>query len=309
MNLSDIKKIVYSADINTRVDSFLAKEIDLDFSRSRIKELIEQGDISVNGEKIKASYLLKKSDLITIKLPEQKNLTLQPENIPLNIYYEDEHMLIIDKSAGMIVHPAGKVNTGTLVNALLYHCQGKLPGINGVNRPGIVHRLDKETSGLMMVAKTEKAHHLLTEQIKDRKIIKKYLALVYGTVKDQAGYIEAPIGRDKKHRNKMDVSNIASRDAKTYFEVVKHFADFTLLLLQLYTGRTHQIRVHLKYIGYPVVGDKVYGLRKENSQKISIKRQALHSHHLQLSHPISGQSMSFTSSLPKDMTEQINLLI
>ncbi len=247
--------------------------------------------------------------MITIKLPEQKNLTLQPENIPLNIYYEDEHMLIIDKSAGMIVHPAGKVNTGTLVNALLYHCQGKLPGINGVNRPGIVHRLDKETSGLMMVAKTEKAHHLLTEQIKDRKIIKKYLALVYGTVKDQAGYIEAPIGRDKKHRNKMDVSNIASRDAKTYFEVVKHFADFTLLLLQLYTGRTHQIRVHLKYIGYPVVGDKVYGLRKENRQKISIKRQALHSHYLQLFHPISGQNMSFTSSLPKDMTEQINLLI
>ncbi|MDI9597349.1 MAG: RluA family pseudouridine synthase, partial [Atribacterota bacterium] len=222
--------------------------------------------------------------------------------------FEDEHMMVIDKAAGMIVHPTGKVRTGTLVNAILYHCQGNLPGINGVNRPGIVHRLDKETSGLMMIAKTELAHHSLTKQIKERSIVKKYIALVYGILKDKAGYIEAPIGRDKNHRNKMSVSNIASREAKTYFEVIKYFESFTLLLLRLYTGRTHQIRVHLRFIGHPVVGDKLYGIRKEKNNYISIQRQALHSHYLQFSHPATGQTMSFTSALPDDIKKQLAIL-
>lgn len=299
------KEIIYRDEENIRVDIFLSKNQYFDFSRSRIKELITQGNILVNDKKIKASHLLKNGDKISIDIPEQKELDLQPENISLNIFFEDEHMMVIDKDAGMIVHPTGKVRTATLVNALLYHCQGNLPGINGVNRPGIVHRLDKETSGLMMIAKTEQAHHDLTKQIKDRSVIKKYLALVYGNLKDKAGYIEAPIGRDKNHRNKMNVSDIASREAKTYFEVIKSFESFTLLLLRLYTGRTHQIRVHLKFIGHPVVGDKLYGVRKEKNELIIIQRQALHSHYLQFTHPVNRQLMSFTSALPEDMREQL----
>jgi len=302
------KEIEFSGQENIRIDIFLSREDIIGLSRSRIKELITEGNIVVNGKKVKPSYLLKNGEKIIIDVPAEKDLPLEPQNIPLDIYFEDEHMMVINKSAGMIVHPTGKVKTGTLVNAILFHCRGNLPGINGVNRPGIVHRLDKETSGLMMVAKTEQAHHDLTKQIKERKIVKKYMALVHGVVKDRAGYIEAPIGRDKKHGNKMAISDTASREAKTYFEVIKQFESFALLLLRLYTGRTHQIRVHLKFIGYPVVGDKIYGVRKEKNQLIMIQRQALHSHYLQFTHPVNGKVMSFTSILPDDMREQLSVL-
>jgi len=302
------KEIEFSGQDNIRIDIFLSREDIFGLSRSRIKELIIKGNIVVNGKKVKPSYILKNREKIIIDVPAEKDLPLEPQNIPLDIYFEDEHMMVINKSAGMIVHPTGKVKTGTLVNAILFHCQGNLPGINGVNRPGIVHRLDKETSGLMMVAKTEQAHHYLTKQIKERKIVKKYMALVHGVVKDRAGYIEAPIGRDKKHGNKMAISDTASREAKTYFEVIKQFELFTLLLLRLYTGRTHQIRVHLKFIGYPVVGDKIYGVRKEKSTLLNMSRQALHSHYLQITHPVTNTVMSFTSPLPKDMREQISVL-
>jgi 23S rRNA pseudouridine1911/1915/1917 synthase len=216
--------------------------------------------------------------------------------------------MVINKSAGMIVHPTNKVKNGTLVNAILFHCQGKLPSINGVNRPGIVHRLDKETSGLMMVAKTDLAQHDLTKQLRDRTIIKKYMALVYGVVKDKAGYIEAPIGRDIKHGNKMAVTHIASREARTYFEVIRLFESFSLLLIRLYTGRTHQIRVHLKFIGHPIVGDKLYEDRKKRTKPLIIQRQALHSHFLQFVHPVSHQVMSFTSILPEDILKQLNAI-
>jgi 23S rRNA pseudouridine1911/1915/1917 synthase len=183
-----------------------------------------------------------------------------------------------------------------------------LPSINGVNRPGIVHRLDKETSGLMMVAKTDLAQHDLTKQLRDRTIIKKYMALVYGVVKDKAGYIEAPIGRDIKHGNKMAVTHIASREARTYFEVIRLFESFSLLLIRLYTGRTHQIRVHLKFIGHPIVGDKLYEDRKKRTKPLIIQRQALHSHFLQFVHPVSHQVMSFTSILPEDILKQLNAI-
>jgi len=302
------KEIEFSGQENIRIDIFLSREDIIGLSRSRIKELITEGNIVVNGKKVKPSYLLKNGEKIIIDVPAEKDLPLEPQNIPLDIYFEDEHMMVINKSAGMIVHPTGKVKTGTLVNAILFHCRGNLPGINGVNRPGIVHRLDKDTSGLMMVAKTEQAHHYLTKEIKERKIVKKYMALVHGVVKDRAGYIEAPIGRDKKHGNKMAISDTASREAKTYFEVIKQFESFALLLLRLYTGRTHQIRVHLKFIGYPVVGDKIYGVRKEKNQLIMIQRQALHSHYLQFAHPVNGKVMSFTSILPDDMREQLSVL-
>jgi len=302
------KEILYSEKENIRIDAFLSQNQITNQSRSRIKELIALGNIVVNGKRVKPSHLLKEGEKITIDIPEQTDLPLEPENIPLEIYHEDEHMMVIDKPAGMIVHPTGKVKTGTLVNAILFHCKGKLPGINGVNRPGIVHRLDKETSGLIMVAKSELAHRSLTAQIKDRKIIKKYMALVHGIVKEPAGYIEAPIGRDSRHRNKMAISDIASREAKTYFEIIRQFESFALLLLRLYTGRTHQIRVHLKFIGHPVVGDKVYGVRKEKSPLLSISRQALHSHYLQITHPATNEIMSFTSPLPEDMREQLSVL-
>jgi 23S rRNA pseudouridine1911/1915/1917 synthase len=300
------KEIEFSGQENIRIDIFLSREDILGLSRTRIKELIIEGNIVVDGKKVKPSYILKNGEKIIVDIPVVKDSPLEPQSIPLDIYFEDEHMMVINKSAGMIVHPTGKVKTGTLVNAILFHCQGNLPGINGVNRPGIVHRLDKETSGLMMVAKTEQAHHYLTNQIKERKIVKKYMALVHGVLKERAGYIEAPIGRDKKHGNKMAISDTASREAKTYFEVIRQFESFTLLLLRLYTGRTHQIRVHLKFIGYPVVGDKIYGIRKEKNQLITMQRQALHSHYLQFTHPVTGKVMSFTSILPDDMRRQLS---
>ncbi len=303
-----LEEITYSEKENIRIDTFLARHQMTDLSRNRIKELITQGNILVNGKQVKPSHLLKKGERISVKLPDQKELSLLHEDIPLDIYYEDDHMMVINKSAGMIVHPAGKVRTGTLVNAILFHCQGKLPGINGINRPGIVHRLDKDTSGLMMVAKSELAFHALTSQIKERKIVKKYIALVYGVVKEQAGFIEAPVGRDIQHRNRMAVSDIYSREAKTYFEIIRRYNTFTLLLLKLYTGRTHQIRVHLQFIGHPVVGDRVYGLRKDKNALISISRQALHSHYLQFIHPVSHQLMSFTSLLPEDILNQLSIL-
>lgn len=291
-----------------RIDLFLSRQQIADLSRSRIKELITLGDILVNGKKVKPSYLLKTGDKLSLNLPDQRELPLQPEDIPLDIFYEDEQVMVINKNAGMIVHPTAKIRTGTLVNAILYHCQGNLPGINGVIRPGIVHRLDKETSGLMMVAKTELAHHDLTRQIKERKIVKKYIALVHGGFKEQAGLIEAPIGRDLKHGNKMAVSDIGAREAKTYFEVIRQFESFTLLLLRIYTGRTHQIRVHLEYLGHPVVGDKLYGSRKDKNPLITLTRQALHSHYLQFSHPVTHQVLGFTSIIPDDMMKQLSLL-
>jgi 23S rRNA pseudouridine1911/1915/1917 synthase len=312
MKKSDIRKfpdkIQYLGKEKIRIDIFLTKRVIVNCSRSRIKELIELGHILVNDQKVKPSYILKWGDNISIAIPDNRELPLAAENIPLNIYYEDEHIIVIDKSAGMIVHPAGKINTGTLVNALLYHCRGKLSGIGGTNRPGIVHRLDRETSGLMIIAKTEQAHHFLTQQIKEGKIVKEYIALVHGIIKEEEGYIEAPIGRDRKHRNKMAVSSIASREARTYFKVIKYFDSFTLLLVRLYTGRTHQIRVHLQYLGYPVVGDKVYGLVKEKKEIVLIKRQALHSHFLQFNHPVNNQLLSFTSPLPDDFLKQLSAL-
>lgn len=303
-----IHKIQYQEQEEVRADVFLAKQDIGDLSRNKIKELINLGHITVNNKKVKPSQILKTGDIIYLTIPENPELTVKPEDIPLNIYYEDEHMMVIDKPAGMIVHPTGKVHSGTLVNALLFHCPEQLSQMGGEERPGIVHRLDKETSGLMMVAKTEQAHRYLSKQIKERKVVKKYLTLVYGVVKDREGYIEAPIGRDTKHGNKMAVTDVGGREARTYFKVIKYFTSFTLLLISLYTGRTHQIRVHLQYLGHPVVGDKVYGLRKKRNPLIIIDRQALHSHFLKIQHPVSLQSLTFTSPLADDFLEQMKVL-
>ncbi len=312
MNSKNSKKFVHNIQFQekerVRVDIFLAKENIAGLSRNRIKELINQGYITVNGREIKPSHILKSGDNISLAIPDNRELVLQPENIPLNIYYEDEHMMVIDKAAGMIVHPTGKVHSGTLVNALLFHCQGQLSGISGINRPGIVHRLDKETSGLMMIAKTELAHRSLSIQIKERKVVKKYIALVHNLVKDEEGWIDAPIGRSPQHGNKMTVTNIGGREARTYFKVIKYFASHTLLIVELHTGRTHQVRVHLSYLGYPVVGDKVYGSFKGDDPSLKIDRQALHSHFLEIVHPVKQQSLTFTSPLPDDFLEQLKML-
>ncbi len=302
-----VNNIPFQEQKNTRADIFLAKQQIEGLSRNKIKELINLGCITVNNKRIKPSYILKPGDTISLTVPHKSEKRLKPEDIPLNIYYEDEHLLVIDKVAGMIVHPTGKVHSGTLVNALLFHYPEQLSQIGEERRPGIVHRLDKETSGLMMIAKTEQAHRHLSRQIKDRNVVKKYIVLVNGVLKDKEGYIDAPIGRDTKHGNKMAVTDIGGREARTYFKVIKYFSAHTLLLINLYTGRTHQIRVHLNYLGHPVVGDKVYGPSKKGDPSLKINRQALHSHFLKIEHPVSLQSLTFASPLPDDFLEQLKV--
>ena len=312
MNKTDLDKstkiIQYLEEEKIRLDVFLAKKEVTDLSRSRIKELISLGHITVNNKAVKPSHILKYEDSITLTIPDNRVLELKAEEIPLDIYYEDDHMIVIDKPAGMIVHPTGKVHSGTLVNALLFHCGDQISGINGVNRPGIVHRLDKETSGLMMAAKTERSHRNLSQQIKDRKVVKKYIALVHGVVKNEEGSIEAPIGRDPGHGNKMAVTDIGGRYAMTSFQVIKRFSSFTLLLIRIYTGRTHQIRVHLHFIGHPVVGDKIYRFGKMKNSLVEIDRHALHSHYLEIQHPVSYQTITFTSPLPEDILRQLEII-
>jgi 23S rRNA pseudouridine1911/1915/1917 synthase len=243
--------------------------------------------------------------VIDLTPPENKELKIKAEAIPLDIIYEDEYLVVVNKPDDMIVHPAGEICSGTLVNALLYHCQDSLSGIGGVIRPGIVHRLDKNTSGLMVVAKNDLAHLELSRQIKDHQLTKKYLVLVQGNLKDDSGIIDAPIGRNLKNRKKMAVTEEKSREAITHFKVLKRFSGYTLVEATLRTGRTHQIRVHLAFIGYPIVGDQLYGHRR---QGLNIHRQALHSYVLGFVHPSSKKYMEFSSPLPKDMQELIDYL-
>jgi 23S rRNA pseudouridine1911/1915/1917 synthase len=298
------KILSYQGKDKIRIDLYLTKE-KIYPSRSQIKNLILQGKIRVNHNIIKPNYSLKKGDKINLYSPEEKELKLNTEAISLDIIYEDEYLIVVNKPAGMIVHPTGKILTGTLVNALLYHCKDSLSGINGVIRPGIVHRLDKDTSGLMVVAKNDLAHLDLSNQIKNRQVTKKYIALVHGNIKNNSGIINAPIGRSVKHRNKMAVTEGNSREAITQFKVLRKFLNYTLLEAVIHTGRTHQIRVHLAFIGYPVVGDQVYSPRK---QELTIKRQALHSHILGFIHPFTKKYMEFQAPLPNDMQELITTL-
>lgn len=298
------KMISYMGKDKIRIDLYLTKEEIYPF-RSQIRNLITQGKIKVNNNIVKPSYLLKNGDKINLYSPEEKELKIKPEVIPLDIIYEDEYLIVVNKPAGMIVHPAGKICSGTLVNALLYHCKDSLSGISGIIRPGIVHRLDKNTSGLMVVAKNNLAHLDLSQQIKNRQITKKYIALVHGNIKDDSGIIDAPIGRNIKNRKKMAVIEGNSREAITQFKVLKRFLNYTLLEIIIHTGRTHQIRVHLAFIGYPVVGDQVYGHRK---QELTINRQALHSHILGFVHPLNKKYMEFCTPLPNDIEELISSL-
>jgi len=281
-----------------RLDVFLT-EVQADITRSYIKKLIEAERVTVNGASAKAHYKLKEGDHVTVEVPDPEPLEVQPEAIPLNIVYEDASLIVIDKPPGMVVHPAPGHSGGTLVNALLHHCKD-LAGIGGVERPGIVHRLDKDTSGLIVAAKTDVCMQSLTRQFKERDIKKVYLALAKGIFESKTGVIDVPIGRHKIHRKKMSTHTSAGREAQTRYEVLRQLDGFAYVQLFPKTGRTHQLRVHLASIGHPILGDRLYGGTLGPGLP-QIARQALHAHRLELTHPVTGNLLKLESPLPSDM--------
>lgn len=285
-----MEKII--SDESTRLDLYLSKK--LDYSRSRIVKMIKSNNILVNGKEVKNSYILKVGDVIEVGEYEEEEMNLIPEDIPINIVYEDDDVIVVDKPNGMVVHPAIGNTHGTLVNALLYHSKN-LSNINGEFRPGIVHRIDAYTTGLLMVAKNNKSHEILSEELSKKETTRKYIALVWGVINEDTATIDAPIGRDDKDRKKMCVTGVNSKDAVTNLRVLKRFKNATLIELKLETGRTHQIRVHMNYIGHPVVNDPVYGKRK----LIDDSGQCLHAYELGFIHPSTGKYMEFKSELPE----------
>lgn len=297
--MNEQKIIVSSEFANTRIDQFLAKH--LDYSRSFIQNMIKKSEITVNDKEVKPNYKIEENDEILVVFPEPEETTVEAENIPVDFLYEDEHIAVINKARGMVVHPAVGNRTGTLVNALLYHCKD-LSGINGEIRPGIVHRLDKDTSGVMMVAKSDKAHLGLAEQIKEHSAKRKYYAIVHGNIAEEKATIKAPIGRHPKDRTKMAVVFTNSREAVTHINVLERFGKYTLIECELETGRTHQIRVHLAYIGHPLVNDPVYGYKR---MEFPIKGQALHSRTLDFVHPITEEKLHFEAPLPEDFLASV----
>ena len=268
-----------------------------------LQKLIKDGQVTVNGKAIVKSYSVKNGDVIKVIVPEPTELDVKPENLPIEIVYQDDDLLVVNKPKGMVVHPAAGNYDGTLVNALLYHCRGQLSSINGVIRPGIVHRIDKNTSGLLIVAKTDKAHLGLAEQIKAHTFTREYQAVVCGRLKEPHGIIEAPIGRHPVDRKKMCVTDKNSKPAKTEYTVLEEFNGYTLVKLKLFTGRTHQIRVHMAYIGHPVFGDDVYGKPSKLCEG-----QCLHAKKIGFIHPINGQYYEFDSELPDYFTGVLNKL-
>lgn len=295
--MNPMTELVFSAsteDSGIRVDRFLQARLP-DHSRSAIQKWMEDGCVLVNGKSVAKNYKLSGACEILVRIPEPQELQIRAENIPLDIVYEDDDLLIVNKPKGMVVHPAPGNSDGTLVNALLYHCKGTLSGINGVIRPGIVHRIDKDTSGLLMVAKNDRAHLGLAEQIKEHSFDRVYETVVYGQFKEDSGTVNAPIGRHPVDRKRMAVTASHSREAVTHFQVLERLNGFTHLRVQLETGRTHQIRVHMAYIGHPVAGDPVYGPRKVISE---LHGQCLHAREIGFTHPVTGERMHFSSPLP-----------
>lgn len=301
-------------DAHRRLDVLLAKKLS-DVSRSQIKKWIDRGLVTVNSRKMKSGYLLKPDDRIRVEIPPQEETILRPEEIPLSILYEDDDMVVVDKPSGLTVHPAAGVKSGTLVNALLFRFK-ELAEMGDAARPGIVHRLDKLTSGLLVVAKNPVAHKSLVDQFKARRVKKEYIALVYGRVEQEAGTIDLAIGRDPFDRKKISPRARRARSAVTHYEVVERLPGFTLLRVRLQTGRTHQIRVHLSSIGHPVVGDTVYGSKAFNTIQnpakrnavIGLKRYFLHAASLAFSHPRTGAPLVFRSPLPAELVGLLTLL-
>ena len=281
-------------DVGTRIDVFLAENME-DLSRSGVQKLIDEGMITLNGGKTKANYKLREKDVIDVPGPEVKEVEILPEDIPLDILYEDEDVIVVNKPQGMVVHPAPGHTSGTLVNALMFHCGDDLSGINGEKRPGIVHRIDKDTSGVLMIAKNDMAHQSLAAQLAEHSITRKYNAVVYNGFNEDEGTVNEPIGRNPQDRKKMAVTQKHSRHAVTHYRVIERMEKFTLIEAQLETGRTHQIRVHMTYIGHPLLGDPVYGPKK---QPINLEGQALHARVLGFIHPRTGEYMEFEAPLP-----------
>ena len=286
--------VVEQETAGQRIDRFLSGE-DTGLSRSALQALVADGHVLCNGKLVAKSLKLKAGDTILLEIPDAKPIEAVPQDIPLEIVYEDEHLLVVNKPKGMVVHPAPGNPDGTMVNALLWHCAGRLSGIGGAIRPGIVHRIDKDTSGLLVVAKTDAAHQALTEQMSVHSIHRVYHAVVYGNLKEDTGFVEAPIGRDPKDRKKMAVTQQNSKYAYTGWQVLERFGNFTYIACKLKTGRTHQIRVHMASIGHPLAGDAVYG--PKNCIR-SLNGQCLHAKELGFVHPATGEWMQFDSSLP-----------
>ena len=285
-----------------RLDKYLSDVSDL--SRTRVQELTKAGEVLVNGTAQKSSYKTVAGDVISCDIPEDEPTDIIPQDIPLDVLYEDEDIIVINKPKGMVVHPAPGNPDGTLVNALLFHCHD-LSGINGVIRPGIVHRIDKETTGCIVACKNDEAHRSIATQLENKTSHREYLALVEGNIANEAGYIDAPIGRDRKDRQKMAVTEYNAKPAQTHFRVKERFGKYTLLDCSLETGRTHQIRVHMKYINHPVVGDDKYG---HKCPLMDTQGQVLHAYRLTLKHPRTGRKMSFEAPLPEYFEKLLTVL-
>lgn len=291
-------------DAGERIDKFLAAELS-DCTRSYIQKLIKDGQVTANGKVVKANYKLGQDDEIIVSIPELTEPDIVPEDIPIDILYEDDDILIVNKPKGMVVHPAAGHYTGTLVNAIMYHCGDRLSGINGVLRPGIVHRIDMDTTGSLLVCKNDIAHQNLALQLKDHSITRIYHAIVHGNIKEDEGVVNAPIGRHPVDRKKMSINYKNGRDAITHYKVLERFGDYTYIACQLETGRTHQIRVHMSSIKHPLLGDKVYGPQK---CPFALQGQTLHAKILGIVHPRTGEYMEFDAPLPEYFVKLLDKL-
>ena len=296
--------IINVDDDNIRIDKYLIDKLSM--SRSKLQKMINNGNVLVNGNPVKNSYIVKVDDEISIDENYDDEIKIVPENIPLDIIYEDEYLLVVNKPSGMVVHPAPGNYSGTLVNALMYHCNN-LSKVNSEIRPGIVHRIDADTSGLLVIAKNDDVHNNLAEQIKNHTVVRKYIALVWGVINEDSATIDAPIGRDKNNRKKMCITADNSKEAITHIRVLKRYNNATLIECKLETGRTHQIRVHMEYINHPVVNDPVYGNKKLLDSDFG---QMLHAKTLGFIHPITNEYLEFNSNVPEEFTkleEKFNL--
>lgn len=300
--MNQVNIAVSEEQTSERLDKFLSTT-EPEWSRTQVQQWVKDGLIEVNGKQVKANYKVQAGDQIKVEIPDPEALDVEAEPMDLDIYYEDADVLVVNKPRGMVVHPAPGHVSGTLVNGLMAHCKD-LSGINGVMRPGIVHRIDKDTSGLLMVAKNDMAHESLVNQLVAKTVTRKYTAVVHGIIQHDTGIIDAPIGRDKKDRQSMTVTKENAKQAVTHFDVIERFKDFTVVECRLETGRTHQIRVHMKYIGYPLAGDPKYGPRKT----VDFNGQLLHAGVLGFDHPRTGEYIEFTAPIPADMQAFIDSL-
>lgn len=294
---------VEEGDGGLRIDKYIADGLGSQLSRTRIQSWIKDGFVKVNGEPVKSNYKVAEGDLIAVQMPKPEETEIVPEAMELEVVYEDSDVIVINKPRGMVVHPAAGHYSGTLVNGLMAHC-GDLSGINGKLRPGIVHRIDKDTSGLIMAAKNDHAHRSLAAQLQEHSVTRKYVAVVHGVMQHQSGTVDAPIGRDPSDRKLYTVTDKNSRHAVTHFAVVERLKNHSILELRLETGRTHQIRVHMKYIGFPLVGDPMYGKSRDKE----MQGQALHAEVLGFVHPSTGEYLEFSAPLPQDMIDLLERL-